>query len=83
MWTTAASPGRTHDMAVATDLVLPSFYPRAARGLPVPVDKGYIGAGSGVYVLVKGHQDQLDAPTRCCNRLLCDMRAPCESANAC
>jgi hypothetical protein len=82
MWTSTASPGRTHDMAAATDLALPFLYPRAGRGLPVLADKGYIGAGAGVHVPVKGHRDQLDASTRCRNRLLCDMRAPCERANA-
>ncbi|MDR1150860.1 MAG: transposase [Bifidobacteriaceae bacterium] len=82
MWTSAASPGRAHDMVAAADLVLPSLYPRAVRGLPVLADKGYVGAGAGVHVPVKGHRDRLDASTRCRNRLLCDMRAPCERANA-
>jgi hypothetical protein len=35
-----------HDLTAARELVLPTLYPHAARGLPGLADKGYTGAGS-------------------------------------
>ncbi|MDR2380095.1 MAG: transposase [Bifidobacteriaceae bacterium] len=82
LWASPGSPGSTHDLAAAREHVLPALYPRAARGLPVLADKGYIGAGRGIHTPVRGHSRDLDTDTRCRNQLICDPRAPCERSNA-
>ena len=46
LWVSDVRPGWTHDLTAARELVLPALYPHAARGLPVPADKGYTGAAS-------------------------------------
>jgi hypothetical protein len=80
MWTSPVSPGKTHDLAAAQDHLLPALYPRAARGLPIIADKGYIGAGPGIHAPARGKN--LDEDARCRNRIISDLRAPCERANA-
>ena len=45
LWISDVRPGSTHDLTAARELVLPTLYPHAARGLPVLADKGYTGAG--------------------------------------
>ena len=40
-------PGSTHDLSAARQLVLPTLYPHAARGLPAVADKSRTGAGVG------------------------------------
>ncbi len=51
----ASTAATSHDLSAAREMVLPALYPRAARGLPVLADKGYIGAGVGVLTPVKRH----------------------------
>ena len=53
LWVSAVRPGSTHDLTAAREMVLPTLYPHAARGLPVLPDKGYTGAGLGVHTPVK------------------------------
>jgi hypothetical protein len=65
------------------ELVLPTLYPHAARGLPVLADKGYTGAGAGMHVPVKNHPDgPLHTDNRCYNRLITALRAPAERGHA-
>ncbi len=76
-------PGSTHDLTAARELVLPTLYPRAARGLPGLADKGYTGAGAGIHVLIKHQPDgPLHTDNRCYNQLLTTLRAPAERGNA-
>jgi hypothetical protein len=58
----------------------PVLYPHAARGLPIIADKGYTGTGIGIHAPTWGRN--LDADARCRNRIISDLRAPCERANA-
>jgi hypothetical protein len=84
VWVSDVRPGSTHDLTAARELVLPSLYPHAARGLPVLTDKGYLGAGIGVHSPVKrppGGQ-VLHTDTRTYNQLLTALRAPTERAHA-
>jgi hypothetical protein len=82
-WICAVRPGSAHDLTAARELVLPARYPHAARGLPVPADKGDAGAGLGVYVPVRHHPDgPLHVDNRCYNQLITALRAPTERGNA-
>jgi DDE superfamily endonuclease len=53
LWVSDVRPGSTHDLTAARELVLPTLYPHAARGLPGLADKGYTGAGVGLHVPIK------------------------------
>ncbi len=76
-------PGSTHDLTAARELVLPTLYPRAARGLPGLADKGYTGAGAGIHVPIKHQPDgPLHTDNRCYNQLLTALRAHTERGNA-
>jgi hypothetical protein len=82
-WVSDVRPGSTHDLTAARELVLPTLYPYAARGLPVLADKGYTGAGVGVHVPVRHHPDgPLHVDNRCYNQLITALRAPAERGNA-
>jgi hypothetical protein len=82
-WVSPALPGSTHDLTAARELVLPTLYPHAARGLPGLADKGYTGAGVGIHVPLK-HQPggPLHIDNRCYNQLITALRAPTERGNA-
>ena len=80
IWTSPVSPGSTHDLTAARHHVLPALYPAAAQGLETLTDKGYQGAGIGICHPVKGHHLAPDTTTR--NRLITQLRAPAERANA-
>jgi len=83
LWVSPVRPGCTHDLTAARELVLPTLYPYAARGLPVLADKGYTGAGVGVHVPVKHRPDgRLHVDNRTYNHLITALRAPAERANA-
>jgi hypothetical protein len=60
--------------------LLGALYPKAARGLPIVAGKGYIGAGIGIHAPTQGKTLDPDARSR--NRIICELRAPCERANA-
>jgi len=80
IWTSLVSPGSTHDITAARQHVLPALYPAAAHGLKTLTDKGYRGAGIGICHPVKGHGPAPDTVAR--NRLIAQLRAPAERANA-
>jgi DDE superfamily endonuclease len=83
LWVSAGRPGSTVDLTAARELVLPTLYPYAARGLPVLADKGYTGAGIGVLVPYKNRPEgPLHVNNRCYNELITALRAPAERANA-
>ncbi len=83
LWVSDVRPGSTHDLTAARELVLPTLYPHAARGLPVLTDKGYTGAGAGIHTPVKHHPDgPLHTDNRCYNSLTTALRAPAERGNA-
>jgi hypothetical protein len=83
LWVSDVRPGSTHDLTAARELVLPTLYPHAARGLPVLADKGYTGAGLGVHVPIRHHPDgPLHVDNRCYNQLITALRAPAERGNA-
>src|SRR4051794_41203284 len=83
LWISAVRPGSTVDLTAARELVLPTLYPYAARGLPVLADKGYTGAGIGVLVPYKNRPEgPLHVNNGCCNELITALRAPAERANA-
>jgi hypothetical protein len=83
LWVSAVRPGSTVDLTSARELVLPTLYPHAVRGLPVLADKGYTGAGIGVLVPYKNRPEgPLHVNNRCYNQLITAMRAPAERANA-
>src|SRR3954449_7874088 len=83
LWVSAVRPGPTVDLTAARELVLPTLYPHAVRGLPVLADKGYTGAGIGVLVPYKNQPEgPLHINNRCYNQLITAMRAPAERANA-
>ncbi len=83
LWISDVRPGSTHDLTAARELVLPTLYPHAARGLPVLADKGYTGAGVGIHVPLKHHPDgPLHTDNRCYNSLTTALRAPAERGNA-
>lgn len=79
-WTSPVEPGSTHDITAARKHVLPQLYPAAAKGLKTLTDKGYTGAGIGIIVPVKGHNQCPDTAGR--NTLITATRAPAERANA-
>jgi hypothetical protein len=76
-----ARPGAASVAARA--LVLPALYRRAARGLPILPDKGYIGARIGVHTPVRRPAGGAVLPhdTRRYNQLVTDLRAPAERAH--
>lgn len=80
IWTSPVSPGSTHDLTAARQHVLPALYPAAAQGLKTLTDKGYQGAGIGICHPIKGHHLAPDTVAR--NRLITQLRAPAERANA-
>ena len=80
VWVSPVEPGSTHDITSARIHVLPALYPAAKKGLPTLTDKGYIGAGIGIQVPVRGHN--LDPDNRTRNALVGALRAPAERANA-
>ena len=83
LWVSDVRPGSTVDLTAARELVLPTLYPYAARGLPVLADKGYTGAGIGVLVPYKNRPEgPLHVNNRCYNELITALRAPAERANA-
>ena len=83
LWVSEVSPGSTHDLTAARELVLPALYPHAARGLPGLADKGYTGAGVGIHVPIKRSPDgPLHLDNRCYNQLITALRAPTERGNA-
>ncbi len=83
LWISDVRPGSTHDLTAARELVLPTLYPHATRGLPVLADKGYTGAGIGVHVPVKHHPGgPLHTDNRCYNALITALRAPTERGHA-
>jgi hypothetical protein len=79
-WVSEVEPGSTHDITAARTHALPALYPAAARGLPTLTDKGYVGAGIGIKVPLKGRNLHADNQTR--NALISALRAPAERANA-
>lgn len=79
-WVSDVEPGSTHDITAARTHVLPALYPAAARGLPTLTDKGYVGAGIGIQVPLKGRNLHADHRTR--NQIISALRAPAERANA-
>jgi hypothetical protein len=83
LWVSDVRPGSTHDLTAARELVLPTLYPHAARGLPGLADKGYTGAGVGIHVPLKRSPDgPLHINNRCYNQLITALRAPTERGNA-
>ncbi len=83
LWISDVRPGSTHDLTAARELVLPTLYQYAARGLPMLADKGYTGADVGIHVPVKHHPaGLLHADNRCYNSLITALRTPAERGNA-
>lgn len=86
LWVSDVEPGSTPDITAARIHALPALYKAAAQGLPTLADKGYIGAGIGIYVPVrrpKGWSEQaLHADTHTTNTLIRDLRALGERAAA-
>jgi hypothetical protein len=79
-WVSPAEPGSTHDITAAREHALPALYPAAAAGMVTLADKGYIGAGIGVQVPIKG--SNLAPDNRARNTMISALRAPAERANA-
>ncbi len=79
-WVSPAEPGSTHDITAARAHVLPALYPAAAAGMKTLCDRGYIGAGIGILVPIKGNN--LAPDNRAQNTLINALRAPTERANA-
>jgi DDE superfamily endonuclease len=83
LWVSDVRPGSTFDLTAARELVLPTLYPHAVRGLPVLADKGYTGAGAGILVPSKNRPEgPLHVNNRCYNELITALRAPAERGNA-
>ncbi len=83
LWVSDVHPCSIHDLTAARELVLPTLYPHATRGLPVLADKGYTGAGFGVHVPVRHHpHGPLHIDNRCYNQLITALRASTERGNA-
>lgn len=80
VWSSEVEPGSTHDITAARAHCLGALYKAAADGVPTLADKGYEGAGIGVYTPVKGRN--LDIENRSYNMLLTAVRAIGERANA-
>ena len=49
VWVSRVSPGSTHDITAARKLALHALYPAAAAGVVTLTDKGYQGAGIGIW----------------------------------
>ena len=82
LWVSDVRPGLTHDLTAARELVLPTLYPHAARGLPGLADKSYTGAGVGIHVpLKRSPEGPLHINNRCYNQLITALRAPTERGN--
>ena len=79
-WVSPAEPGSTHDITAAREHVLAALYPAAAAGLKTLADKGYVGAGIGILVPIKG--SNLAPDNRARNTMISALRAPAERANA-
>ncbi len=79
-WVSPAEPGSTHDITAAREHVLGALYPAAAAGLKTLADKGYVGAGIGILVPIKG--GNLAPDNRARNTMISALRAPAERANA-
>ena len=79
-WVSDVEPGSTHDITAARTHALPALHPAAARGLPTLTDKGYVGAGIGTHVPLKGRN--LGADNQARNAMISALRAPAERANA-
>jgi hypothetical protein len=79
-WVSPVEPGSAHDITCARRHALPALYKAAADGLPTLTDKGYIGAGIGIQVPLKGRDLAIDNQAR--NQLLSALRAPAERGNA-
>jgi hypothetical protein len=74
-WVSDVRPGSTPDLTAARELVLPTLYPHAARGLPGLADKGYTGAGVGLHVPIKrSPEGPLHLSNRCYHRLITALR---------
>jgi len=83
LWVSDVRPGSTVDLTAARELVLPTLYPHAIRGLPVLADQGYTGAGAGILVPYKNRPEgPLHLDNRCYNELITALRAPAERGNA-
>src|SRR5699024_7467171 len=54
VWVSPVEPGSTHDITAARNHALAALYAAAAAGMPTLADKGYIGAGAGIHVPIKG-----------------------------
>jgi hypothetical protein len=80
IWSSEVEPGSTHDITAARRHCLGALYKCAADGVPTLADKGYDGAGIGVYSPVKGRD--LDIGNQSYNKLLTGVRAIGERANA-
>jgi hypothetical protein len=81
VWVSPVSPGSTHDITAARAFVLPALYRAAASGVVTLTDKGYQGAGIGIWhplrLPANAHRDDI---TR--DKLLTGLRAVAERANA-
>ena len=74
VWVSEVSPGSTHDLTAARELVLPEARPYLTI-LPCLADSGFEGAGAGVLVPVrKPRNGELDTDTKTRNALLRSLR---------
>lgn len=80
VWVSDVEPGSTHDITAARRHALGALYKAASDGLVTLTDKGYVGAGIGIKVPVKGRS--LDADNQSRNLLINHLRAVAERANA-
>jgi hypothetical protein len=80
VWSSPVEPGSVHDLTAARKHCLGALYRSASVGVPTLADKGYEGAGIGVYTPVKGRG--LDVGNQCFNMLLSGLRAVGERANS-
>lgn len=81
VWVSPVSPGSTHDITAARRFVLPALYPAAAAGLVTLTDKGYQGAGIGIWHPQRLKKNpHLDNVTR--DRMLTSLRSVAERGNA-
>jgi DDE superfamily endonuclease len=86
LWVSDVEPGSVPDITAARIHALPALYKAAAEGLPTLADKGYTGAGIGIYIPVRrprGRSEQaLHVDTRTRNALIRHARALGERAAA-
>ena len=81
VWVSPVSPGSTHDITAARSHVLPALYHAAAAGLVTLTDKGYQGAGIGIWHPQRLKKNpHLDNVTR--DRMLTSLRSVAERGNA-